>query len=150
MIVVERGDPRAPAPAALLEESRALMQRLFAAEENHFLSSEALAAPDVRFFVARRGEIALGCAALALRPGYGEVKSMYVEEGARGSGVADALMRAVEDEARAEALPWLRLETGDALVAARRLYARHGFAPRGPFGDYSANATSIFLEKRLG
>lgn len=149
MIVVERADPRLPAPAALLEASHCLMRDLFPPEDNHYLSADALCAPDIRFFAARRGTRIVGTGALALREGYGEVKSMFVAESARGTGVADALLRQIEDEARSLGLPRLRLETGDALTAARRLYARHGFAPCGPFGDYAAGATSVFMEKRL-
>ncbi|MBE0414556.1 GNAT family N-acetyltransferase, partial [Yoonia sp.] len=87
--------------------------------------------------------------ALAVKDGYGEIKSMFVSETARGQGIADALLRQIEDQARADGLPLLRLETGDALHAAQRLYARHGFTPCGPFGDYPAAKTSVFMEKPL-
>ena len=66
-----------------------------------------------------------------------------------GKGVAAAILRAVEDEARAEGLPWLRLETGNVLHAAHRLYERQGFTRCGPFGDYPEAASSIFMEKPL-
>ena len=149
MIIVEPGDPHHPQATALLRQSHALMQSLFAPEDNHFLSIDALVAPDIRFFVARRDGQIIGTAALRIMPGYGEVKSMFVAEEARGSGAADALLRQVEDEARAARLPWLRLETGDLLHAAHKVYARHGFVPCDPFGDYAANASSIFMEKPL-
>ncbi len=91
----------------------------------------------------------LGCAALANKGDYGEMKSMFVSEDARGKGVADALIRQLEDYARELDLPMIRLETGDLLHAAHRLYERHGFVKCGPFGDYVANKTSVFMEKRL-
>ena len=68
---------------------------------------------------------------------------------ARGQGVGAALLRAIEDEARALTLPTLRLETAETLEAAMRLYTRHGFTPRGIFGDYRPNQTSVFMEKPL-
>ena len=43
----------------------------------------------------------------------------------------------------------LRLETGNTLAPAHRLYERHGFQFCGPFGDYVANDTSLFMEKKL-
>jgi putative acetyltransferase len=43
----------------------------------------------------------------------------------------------------------LRLETGDDLYPAHRLYRRHGFVERGPFGDYAEGPHSVFMEKRL-
>ncbi len=148
-VTVHPGDPRDPAATALLQASQALMQSLYAPEENHFLSVEALSGPTVRFFVAQTRDGIIGCAALAAKDGYGEVKSMFVTEAARGAGAADALMHRLEAEARALGLPFLRLETGNTLHAARGLYARHGFLTCPPFGDYAANPTSLFMEKRL-
>jgi putative acetyltransferase len=149
MIIVEAADPRHPEASALLRASHALMESLFPPEDNFFLDIDALCAPDIRFFAARSGGAIVGTGALALRDGYGEVKSMFVAEAARGQGVADALLRQIEDEARAHALPCLRLETGNLLEAAHRLYARHGFTRRGPFGDYPDAPSSIFMEKQL-
>lgn len=149
MIIVEPADPRAPGPLRLLQESHALMQRLFDPEDNHFLSVDALGARGVHFFQARRGTAILGVGALAEKDGYGELKSIFVDEGARGSGIADALMRQLEDQARRLGLPLLRLETGSLLHAAHRLYARHGFTACEPFGDYDASEFSVFMEKPL-
>ncbi|WP_136636509.1 GNAT family N-acetyltransferase [Pseudooceanicola onchidii] len=149
MIIVEPGNPLAPEASALLDASQALMRRLFNPEENHFLSHAALAQPEVRFFTARDGAETLGTAALKLCDGYGEVKSFFVTDAARGRGVGAALLRQIEDTARAEGLTLLRLETAELLDAACRLYERNGFARRGPFGAYQANGTSVFMEKSL-
>lgn len=149
MIVVEQGDPRHPQATVLLRASHALMQALFNPEDNHYLSIDALCAPEVHFFTAREGETLLGTGALKEFEGYGEVKSMFVAESARGRGVADAILRALEDRAAELGLPLMRLETGDVLHAAHRLYARHGFIPRGPFGSYVDSPRSLFMEKRL-
>jgi len=149
MIIVEAADPRHPEASALLRASHALMESLFPPEDNFFLDIDALCAPDIRFFAARSGATIIGTGALALREGYGEVKSMFVAEAARGQGAADALLRQIEDEARAHALPCLRLETGNLLHAAHKLYERHGFTRRGPFGEYPDAPSSIFMEKRL-
>lgn len=151
MLIVEPGDPRAPGPRALLEASHALMHRLFPAGECYGLPIDDLCREDVAFFTARAhgSEAVLGVGALAVRPGYGEVKAMFTQPEARGQGVGAALLRRIEDEARTRALPHLRLETGAALEAAMRLYRRHGFAPCGMFGDYLPNRTSVYMEKRL-
>lgn len=149
MIIVEQADPHAPQATALLRQSHALMQALFPPEDNFFLSIDDLCAPNIFFFTAREGATVLGTGALAVKDGYGEVKSMFVADEARGRGVADALMRRIEDEARAQNLPMLKLETGNVLHAAHRLYERHGFTRCGPFGDYPEAASSIFMEKKL-
>lgn len=149
MLIVEPANPHDPGPATLLAASHALMQSLFPPEDNHFLSLEALCAPHIRFFAARDGAAILGTGALAVMDGYGEVKSMFTAPQARGRGVARALLRQIEDEALAQGLPALRLETGDSLTEAHRLYHAFGFVPCGPFGDYTVNGSSVFMEKRL-
>lgn len=149
MITVARTDPRDPGAVALLTQSHALMTALFPPEDNFFLDIDELCADDIRFFTARKGDAILGTGALAVKQDYGEIKSMFVAESARGTGVADALLRKLEDQARKDRLPLLKLETGNSLHAAHRLYARHGFTPCGPFGDYPAAKSSIFMEKTL-
>lgn len=148
-LMIEVGDPHDPQATALLEASHALMESLFPPEDNHFLSIDALCTPDIHFFIAREGDTVLGCAAIADRSDYGEIKSMFVSEAARGKSVADALMRQLEDHARSLGLSELKLETGDLLHAAHSLYERYGFSRCEPFGDYSDNASSIFMEKQL-
>lgn len=149
MITIAKADPHDPRASALLRASHALMQALFDPEENHFLSIDALAAADIAFFAAFDGDAMLGCGALADRGDYGEVKSMFVAPEARGNGVAAALIDRLEVEARARGHRSMKLETGDRLDAAIRSYARHGFAICGPFGDYEANTTSVFMQKPL-
>ncbi|MFO7756945.1 MAG: GNAT family N-acetyltransferase [Roseovarius sp.] len=146
-VTVAPADPGEAGAAALLAASHALMQTLFAPEENFHLDIAALRGPDIRFFAAFDGDTCLGTGALALRDGYGEVKSMFVAENARGRGVADAILRRLEDEARAQGLASLKLETGTGLDAAQRLYARHGFTRCGPFGSYPDAPPSVFMQK---
>ena len=150
MIIVEAGTPDHPQARALLEQSHALMAQLFPVEGNHALSLEELRAPHVRFFVAHAGDGVLGVGALAVTPGQGEVKSLFTAPEARGRGVAAALLRRMEETARALSLPWLRLETGVGLDAAQRLYRAAGFVPCAPFGAYTAQPSSIFMEKAVG
>lgn len=149
MLTVAPADPRAPGPRALLEASHALMRALFPPEDNYFLDIDALCEKSVHFFVARNGERTLGTGALAVREGYGEVKSMFTTPEARGKGVGDALLRALEAKARELGLGHLRLETAETLDSAIRLYERNGFKRRGIFGTYRPNKTSVFMEKTL-
>lgn len=149
MIKVAPASPKDEGPAALLAQSHALMYAMFPAGACHYLDLDALCAYHIRFFVARDGDAVLGTGALAIMDGYGEVKSMFTDEAGRGKGVAAAILRMVEDTARDEGLPVLRLETGTGLDAAHRLYGRFGFKTRGPFGTYEDNSYSIFMEKQL-
>ena len=149
-IKVRAADPHETCATALLRASHTLMQALYPPEHNFYLEIDELARPGIRFIVAEVGGKALGCTALALREGYGEIKSMFVDPGARGLGVGGALMAELDRIAKTEGLQILRLETGDTLDAAQRLYARNGFNICGPFGDYTEGPHSVFMEKRLG
>jgi len=149
MIVVEPAYPKDDAPAALLAQSHALMNELFPVGACHYLDLDALCADNIHFFTAREGTHVLGTGALAIQDGYGEVKSMFTATDGRGKGVANAVLRMIEDTAIEVGLTDLKLETGVGLDAAHRLYDRFGFAKCGPFGDYPDSPYSIFMEKQL-
>jgi putative acetyltransferase len=149
MITTRPGRPDSPEGTALLTASHAYLQSLYPPEDNYFLSIEDLCAPHIRFFIAENDGQPCGCAALAVMGDYGEVKSMFVDPATRGGGTGAALMERLEQEARALGLTAMKLETGDDLYPAHRLYRRHGFTDCGPFGDYSEGPHSVFMEKRL-
>jgi putative acetyltransferase len=148
-VTIRIGDPRHPEATALLKASHALMQALFPADANHYLSIDALCAPEIRFFVAELDDIAAGCGALAIRQDYGEVKSMFVDPAKRGAKIGKKLLDRIEQEAQSLNLRFLRLETGDSLTASHKLYAAQGFELRGPFGDYPDEPTSLYMEKQI-
>ena len=148
-ITITQGDPRDPQATALLKQSHALMESLFPPEDNHFLDISELCVPSITFFVARQGDTTLGTAALANKGAYGEVKSMFVSPDARGLGLGMKLLATLEAHARATGLAAMKLETGSLLHEAHALYAKGGFTLCDPFGDYTANSSSIFMEKTL-
>jgi putative acetyltransferase len=72
----------------------------------------------------------------------------------RVRGLARAILREIEDEARALERPLLRLETGPYQREAIGLYESMGFESRGPFGPYAEMPAykiemSLFFEKTL-
>ena len=148
-VSVKQADPSEPDAAALLRQSHALMESLFPPEDNFYLDIDALKAPHISFFIAEQNDQTLGTAALANKGDYGEIKSMFVSPKARGLGVGAQLLATLEETARALGLPVLKLETGDKLEAAHRLYARAGFTRCDPFGDYAKAGSSLFMEKPL-
>ncbi len=148
-IDVTPGDPRDPGATALLKQSHALMEELFPPEDNFFLDIDDLCVPEISFFVARKDGQVLGTGALADKGTYGEVKSMFVTPDARGKGVGEALLAQIEATARQKGLAALKLETGNVLHAAHRLYQRAGFSVCGRFGDYPEANSSIFMGKAL-
>jgi putative acetyltransferase len=78
-----------------------------------------------------------------------ELKRFYVAPGHRGRGVADAVIEALVEHARAHGATTVRLETGDRQHAAMRFYARHGFVVVPRFGPYVDSATSVCMQRDL-
>ena len=118
----------------------------------HALDLSGLRAPDVTFWSVWDGDELVGVGALKrLSAEHGEIKSMHTVEAARGRGVGSALVRHIMAEARARGMRRLSLETGSwpYFLAARALYARHGFVECGPFGEYREDPNSVFMTVAL-
>ena len=147
---IQTESPDQPEVRAMLEKLDAFHADLYPAESNHLLDVSALLQPEVRFLVARdAGGRAIGCAALARRGDYAEIKRMFVDEAARGQGIGRALLEQLALHALAANLHALRLETGIHQAPALKLYENFGFARCAPFGDYRPDPLSVFMEKRL-
>lgn len=142
--------PDQPAVIALIAELDAYQQSLYPPESNHLLDLSALCRPEVLFAVARSddGQV-IGCGAVVLAADHGEVKRMFVSPRARGQGLAKALLRHLEGEARARGCRALMLETGIHQHEALALYERDGYQRRGPFGGYAEDPLSVFMAKPL-
>ena len=74
-------------------------------------------------------------------------KRMWVEEAARGQGIAREILNALMAEAGHAGVEILRLETGVASHAALALYEKTGFKLRAPFADYGPDPLSVFMER---
>ncbi|MDQ0374993.1 GNAT family N-acetyltransferase [Cellulomonas humilata] len=95
---------------------------------------------------------AVGCATLrAARDGYPagsvELKKVWVDESARGSGAARALLGAIEDDARAHGLTSVVLQTGIRQPEAVSLYLSAGYRPVVPFFDFAGDFLSLWMAK---
>ncbi|QGN50534.1 GNAT family N-acetyltransferase [Micromonospora sp. WMMC415] len=103
------------------------------------------------FLVARDADgTALGCGGLRfLGDREAEVKRMYVDPSARGTGVATAILRALEDAARAAGVRTLLLETGTAQPDAMRFYEREGYRRIPNFGVYQGEPLSVCYARDL-
>jgi len=141
--------PDAPAGRSLIEASQRALLEVTPPEEIFSLSPEELAQPNILFFVARLDEAPVGCVALVDMGAYGEVKRLYVDPAARGRGIAVSLMQALECQCADLGLAEVRLETGDNLTAALRLYTSLGYGIIERFGDYPEVASSVFMGRRL-
>jgi GNAT superfamily N-acetyltransferase len=102
------------------------------------------------YYVAFDGDDPVGCGGLrALDAEHGEIKRMYVVPSHRGAGVAVALLRRLEADARDRGWTRLVLETGERQPDAMRFYEREGYTSIPPFGYYADSAISRCYEKVL-
>lgn len=98
--------------------------------------AERLASPGLTRFGGFAGDELVGLVGLSLRPGLKErhkasLFSMYVAAGYRRSGLAQDLVAAVIDRARASGALVLQLFVTMGNAPAQRLYRRMGFVPYG-------------------
>lgn len=148
-VAIAMESPLDPQVVELIRQLDAYQASLYPAESNHFVSVEALAQGDVRFFVARYEGQPLGCGALRIAGAEGEIKRMFVLPLARGLRLGRRILERIEAQAREEGVVWLRLETGIHQEAALALYRAAGYCDCGPFGDYGPDPLSVFMEKFL-
>ena len=142
--------PDQPEVIALIAELDAYQDTLYPPEARYALDLASLKQPNVRFFVARDGAgQAVGCAAVVLTAGYGEVKRMFVSPSARGQGLARGLLAALEAASLDAGCKLLMLETGPLQPDAIGVYASLGFERCGPYGDYRDDPLSVFMQKAL-
>ncbi|TCP60021.1 putative acetyltransferase [Rhodovulum bhavnagarense] len=110
-----------------------------------------LAGRGVQFLVARQGERPVGWSALLDRLGYGEIEGPVVQpQGEAGDEIGRALIAALEDSARDIGLGCLARRSAANRADEIALFQKMGFTERGPFGGYTGDAGSVFLEKRIG
>lgn len=101
-------------------------------------------------WIAYLGENPVGCVLLkklSTIPYAGECKRLYVRPEARGKGIAEALLDALEDFARGKGLQWIYLDSYDDLKAALTLYRKRGYLPCDRYNN-NPQAT-VFLRKPL-
>jgi putative acetyltransferase len=142
--------PDQPDVIALIADLDAYQDTLYPPESRYTLDLASLKRPNVLFAVARdSGGLAIGCGAIVLYPEFGELKRMYVSPRGRGHGVAKKLMALLESRAADVGCKLLKLETGPYQHEALALYASTGYERRGPFGDYTNDPLSVFMEKHI-
>ena len=114
-------------------------------------------AADVPVFVVARDAdgAARACGGLrplpesVLGPDAIEVKRMYVDPSARGTGVATLVLRRLEELAAGLGAARLVLETGTKQPDAVRFYEREGYTSIPLFGDYIGGEWSLCFARDL-
>lgn len=108
------------------------------------------------FLVARDAEgTAVACGGLRPLPDavlgadVVEIKRMYADPAVRGTGVATAVLRALEQAASDLGARRLVLETGVRQPDAMRFYEREGYAPVPRYGPYVGSDESVCFATEL-
>lgn len=145
-VAIEPADP-ASAEARLCLEAyfRELQERFetgFDPARTVSANPEELVPPAGLFLIARLDGRPVGCGGLKVTGRkLGEIKRMWVAPDARGLGIAQRLLDAIEEHAVRMGLNTLQLDTNRALKEARALYTRNGYReiPRyndNPYADH--------------
>ncbi|RSU58914.1 GNAT family N-acetyltransferase [Sphingomonas koreensis] len=152
LIAIEEVDPVSEAARHCLTRYYAELDARFPAgfevSRSRDPDAKAMIRPRGAFFVAISDGLPVGCVALK---GEGEsraeIKRLWVDRGARGLGLAQQLMAAAEDTARALDIDTLRLDTNRALPEAERFYRTAGWTEIERYNDNPY--AELFFEKRL-
>ena len=104
---------------------------------------------DALLFISQKLRRPIGCGAVVLYPEFGELKRMYVSPRGRGQGLGRKLLALLESKAIGSGCKLLMLETGPYQDEALALYASAGYERRGPFGDYTNDPLSVFMQKHV-
>ena len=150
MISIEHEPWESPDATRLRAAQRAELDARYGSD-NHEPGAPPTAETVSVFLVARDGDgTAVGCGGLRLlTPGSAEIKRMYVTPPARGTGVATAILHALEDAARHAGVRALLLETGTAQPDAMRFYEREGYHRIDNFGPYRGESLSVCYSREL-
>ena len=150
IITISRERPNTPDAVTLINELESVLAPLYPDESRHGYSVERLIAQGVAFFVLRCDGQAAGCGGVQIYDQeYGELKRMYVRPQFRGLGLGRQILAHLQDAAREQGVPLLRLETGIHQKEAIALYERFGFRQIRPFGAYQEDPLSLFYEKKV-
>ncbi|MBI3230061.1 MAG: GNAT family N-acetyltransferase [Burkholderiales bacterium] len=119
-------------------------------EDSRLQAEPSLMQPNVLFAVARDQSLrAIGCGAIVLNSEFGELKRMYVSPECRGQGGAKRLLALLESKAAEHGCTLLKLESGPYQQEALGLYAVCGYERCGPYGKYTDDPLSVFMQKHI-
>lgn len=114
------------------------------------LSPEQKSAFDGLFLIARRDGVPVACGGfLVLDDSTCELRRIYAKPEARGSGVARALVAALELAAAERGASLIRLETGNRQARAIAFYESLGYTRIPPYGEHVGKWWAVCFEKCL-
>jgi GNAT superfamily N-acetyltransferase len=139
-----------PVVDALIDELQEEYVVRYGSRDGTPVDPEQFASPSGSFLVARVDGVPVGCVGLRRHDDESvEVKRMFVRAPYRGRGLARALVRASEDEARLLGYRVVLMESGTAQPEAMALYQSSGYQPIPGFGFYKDSPLNRCYAKTL-
>jgi GNAT superfamily N-acetyltransferase len=145
-----------PVAVELIEQVQQEYVLRYGGRDAAVVDPDEFAAPHGLFLVAEVDGQPAGCGGWRVH-GSGasgdtvvELKRMYVAPGFRRSGVARALLAALEATAAQAGHQEVVLNSGGRQPEALALYARTGYTPVPGYGVYAQSPEAVFLGKSLG
>ena len=134
----------------LIRELDEYQASMYPPQSNHLDPVDELSKSNVVFLAAFIDSEMCGIGCVKMFDAYGELKRLYVTGKHRGKGMAKALIKELESHLVRNRIMMARLETGIHQHEAIGLYKRLGYSEIAPFGDYTEDPLSVFMERKLG
>ncbi len=150
MIEIRQVDPTRAEVIELIHQLDEYQESMYPPESNHLDSIDELSKTNVNFLAAYADAEICGIGAVKVLNDYGEIKRLYVPEKYRGKGIAKEIVKELENCLVKRSIFTARLETGIHQHEAIDLYKKLGYSETAPFGDYTEDPLSVFLEKKIG
>ena len=150
MIVIRQVDPMQVEVIELIYQLDEYQESMYPPKSNHLDSIDELSKTNVNFLAAYADSEICGIGAVRALNDYGEIKRLYVPEKYRGKGIAKEIVKELESYLVKKSIFTARLETGIHQHEAIDLYKRLGYSVIAPFGDYTQDPLSVFMEKKIG
>ncbi len=150
MIRIQQADPTQAEVAVLINQLDEYQESMYPPESNHLDSLDELSKTNVHFLAAYIDSKICGIGAVKVLDDYGEIKRLYVPEKFRGKGIAEDIVKELENCLIKRSIFTARLETGVRQLEAIGLYKKLGYSKIAPFGNYTEDPLSVFMEKNIG
>jgi putative acetyltransferase len=149
MIALRQVDPKQVDVADLIHQLDKYQESMYPPESNHLDSVDELSKTNVHFLAAYIDSAICGIGAVKVLIDYGEIKRLYVPGKYRGKGIAKKIVKELENCLVKRSIFTARLETGIHQHEAIDLYKKFGYSETTPFGDYTEDPLSVFMEKKI-
>jgi len=149
MIVIRQVDPMQVEVIELIYQLDEYQESMYPPKSNHLDSIDELSKTNVNFLAAYGDSEICGIGAVRVLNDYGEIKRLYVPEKYRGKGIAKEIVKELENCLVKRSIFTARLETGIHQHEAIDLYKKLGYSEIAPFGDYTEDPLSVFMERKI-